>query len=327
MKLETISPLLDKVQTYALGVVLDRNLAIDLVGSVGSAEDMKPVIETTSALLTLARNSMPALKEQAHADRGPFRDANEWGVGIVATILDKAQAETSGQTIHVRSNAPIDLAQASKTISTFLQVATTQSSRAIATNNLKQIGLAFHNYLEVHHHFPPPVLYGGKSGKVPYSWRVAILPFLEQTQLHDAYNFDEPWDGPNNRKLIERMPSTYGRPAMKGPSPKYAAYFVFSGPDAMLGKGDKPFIADVTDGMHKTILAVEATREIPWTKPEDIPFDPAGPLPEIGGLTPDGFNALFGDGSVRFISKAVNPTVLKALITRSGGEVIDSDAF
>jgi beta-lactamase regulating signal transducer with metallopeptidase domain len=327
IKLETIAPLLDKVEAYALGVALDKDLAIDLVGSVGAAEDMKPVMETASALLTLGRNSMPALKEQAHSDRGPFRETNEWATGVVAAILDKARAEPSGQTIHVRSTCPLDLAQVSKTLNTFVQVATTQSSRVIAINNLKQIGLAFHNYAEVHHHFPPPVLYGGKSGKVPYSWRVAILPFLEQSQLHDAYNFDEPWDGPSNRKLIERMPSTYGHPAMKGSPPKYAAYFVFSGPDGILGKGDKPLLSDVTDGLSNTILAVEAKREIPWTKPEDIPFDPQGPLPEVGGLSLDGVNTLLGDGSVRFISKAVNPNVLKALITRAGGEVIASDSF
>ena len=95
----------------------------------------------------------------------------------------------------------------------------------------------------------------------------------------------------------------------------------------MLGKGDKPSVADITDGTSNTLLAVEARREVPWTKPEDIPFDPQVDLPQLGGFTPDGFNVVFCDGSVRYIRKTINPIVLKALITRAGGEVISSDSF
>ncbi len=95
----------------------------------------------------------------------------------------------------------------------------------------------------------------------------------------------------------------------------------------MLGKGDKPTFTDVTDGTSNTILAVEAKREVPWTKPEDIPFDPELPLPQIGGFSPDGTNVLIGDGSVRYIKKTIGPAVMKALITRDGGEVVSSDQY
>src|SRR5271165_6588653 len=74
-----------------------------------------------------------------------------------------------------------------------------------------------------------------------------------------------------------------------------------TGTQTMLGNGDKPSDRDVTDGTSNTILAVEAQRDVPLTKPEDIPFDPKLPLPQIGGFTPDGANVLFGDGSVRYI--------------------------
>ena len=87
-----------------------------------------------------------------------------------------------------------------------------------------------------------------------------------------------------------------------GRSKTQAASFVFTGKETLLGNGDKPsWFMDITDGPHKTILAVEARREVPWTKPEDIPFDPAFPVPQIGGFTPEGANVLFGDGSVRTI--------------------------
>ena len=82
---------------------------------------------------------------------------------------------------------------------------------------------------------------------------------------------------------------------------------------------------DILDGTSYTILAVEARRDIPWTKPEDLPFDPNAVLPELGGYNGNGFNAVFADGAVRFISKTVDTTVLKGLITRDGGEVIRLD--
>ena len=147
--------------------------------------------------------------------------------------------------------------------------------------------------------------------------------------MYNQYNFDEPWDGPNNRKLIDKMPATYGYPGPDGtPSSRTnTSYFVFTGPSTAVGAGDGPKIQKITDGTSNTILAVEAKRDIPWTKPEDIPFDPKVPLPDLGGFTPDGFNALFGDGSVSYIKKSIAPMTLKALITRDGGEVISSDTY
>ena len=114
------------------------------------------------------------------------------------------------------------------------------------------------------------------------------------------------------------MPAVYGYSDVSGARPGHTSYFVFTGPDTALGKGDKPSVADITDGTSNTLLAVEARREVPWTKPEDIPFDPQVELPQLGGFTPEGFNAA--------LLRRVGPVhpedgrsdVLKALITRAG---------
>jgi hypothetical protein len=324
---ETISPLLEKTQAYALGIDVDKELKADLVATVGSPDDLKEVTETLQALLTLGRNAVPSLQRNLRNQPGAAGEASEWALGLFAIVVEKARLETAGQTVHLRSGAPFEMAEASRILMSFVQNARVASRRFDSVENLKQIGLAFHNYAASNNHLPPPVLHGGKSGKVPYSWRVALLPYLECQELYNQYNFDEPWDGPNNRKLIDHMPKVYGYPAVDGTSKTHTSYFVFTGPETLLGKGEEPSFANITDGTSNTLLAVEANRQVPWTKPEDIPFDPQGALPELGGFTPDGVNALFGDGSVRYIKKSINPIVLKALITRAGGEVISSDSF
>jgi prepilin-type processing-associated H-X9-DG protein len=84
-------------------------------------------------------------------------------------------------------------------------------------------------------------------------------------------------------------------------------------------------MADITDGLSNTIMIVETDKEIPWTKPEDVAFDADKKLLRMGGLFDGGFNALFGDGSVRFIAKDTKEATLKAMITRDGAEVIGNE--
>ncbi len=67
--------------------------------------------------------------------------------------------------------------------------------RAQCTNNLKQIALAYHNVHSATNTFPPPAI-ADKDGKPLLSWRVAILPYVEQQELYNKFKLDEPWDSP-----------------------------------------------------------------------------------------------------------------------------------
>jgi len=201
-----------------------------------------------------------------------------------------------------------------------VQSAREAARRAQSMNNMKQIGLAFHNYHDVHKKFPGTTNLG-PDGKTVHSWRVAILPFLEQKALYEKYRLNEPWDSEHNKKLLDNMPQVFRSPNATNDS-NFPSYYGLTGSSSGLGDGNGEKIRSFTDGTSNSILVVGAKREIPWTKPEDIPFDPKKKLPEFGGYHPQGFLALLADGSVRFISKTIDEAVLKALLTRNGGEVV-----
>ncbi len=208
-----------------------------------------------------------------------------------------------------------------------MQSAREAARRAQCTNNLKQIGLAYHNYLDVNGAFPTDIK--DKNGKALLSWRVAILPYLEQQPLYNQFHLDEPWDSPHNLRVAKSMPSFYQCPSRSSPEPGTTSYFRFVGNGALFEKDKATRLQDITDGSSNTIMVAEGQEAVPWTRPDDLPFDPQQPGAQFGAGSPHpgGFNALFGDGSVRFISNSVNLNVLRALITRAGGEVIGGDQF
>ncbi len=198
--------------------------------------------------------------------------------------------------------------------------------KGVSENNLKQLALAMHNFHDTYNALPKPAIMS-KDGKPLLSWRVAILPFIEQNQLYQEFKLDEPWDSPANKKLLAKMPRIYEPVRGKTKVPHSTYYQVFVGPMTMFEVGKKALrLQDTLDGTSNTVMIVEAGEAVPWTKPEDLPFDPKGKtLPKLGGLFPDGFFAAMGDGSTRWISRNFDPATMRAVITRNGGEVIQPD--
>jgi prepilin-type processing-associated H-X9-DG protein len=165
------------------------------------------------------------------------------------------------------------------------------------------------------------------SCKPLLSWRVALLPHLGYEPLYEKFRFDEAWDSPHNKPLLAQMPEVYV-PVIAKDVPKHTTYYqVFTGPGALFDGDSGPTLRSIRDGAANTITVVESAKPVPWTKPEDVSIDWEKPLPTLGGLFNDGFHALFADGSVRFLRRTLNPSVLRAAITSNGGEFLGGDAF
>jgi prepilin-type processing-associated H-X9-DG protein len=210
-----------------------------------------------------------------------------------------------------------------------VQSAREAARRSQCRNNLKQIGLALHNYNDAYGTFPPAYI-PDASGKPMHSWRVLILPFIDQAQLYEEYDFSEPWDGPSNSRLLSRMPPVYACPSdpMVGTNTAYVGVF---GEHCIFRGGEPVGIRDITDGTSKTLMVGEAAQSsVPWMQPVDIDV---AVHPSIGD--PDGFSSyhpggvhfLFADGSVQFIAQSINPQTLKALFTRDGNEQIPPGSY
>lgn len=216
------------------------------------------------------------------------------------------------------------------------------AQRSQKMNQFKQIALAFHNFHDTQKFFPASAAICDKNGNPLLSWRVAILPFIDEQALFDQFHLDEPWDSEHNMKLLDKMPDLYadsGRPDHDGKTtfqlpvhpesmfpPTEKAMPLkkqFSGKELFLVVGTK--IRVNTDGTSNTILVVEvaAKNAVPWTKPADWEVDLADPVAELTQAGRDGFISGYCDGHVQFDEFSIDPDVLRAFLTRAGQELID----
>jgi beta-lactamase regulating signal transducer with metallopeptidase domain len=346
--LSAIAPLWNDSEYVVAGILIEGKTAhVRAIATCHDTELAERVAETAVAAKTLAQNLLRATQENER-DIPAFA---KFGLDTAEGLLKSVKVERSEKLVFAQTST--DLPKAGSAAATNLLEAVSQSRiaarRTVSANNMKQIMLAMHNWAEiarvpgtVENRFPAPVIMGkdGK-GRFPHSWRVAILPFIEQVDLYNQYNFDEPWDSEANKRVLEKMPAVYRNPA-DDPKSTTSAYYVLTGSKlleekAADGGGTSPpeggfptafsakngmLFSQITDGMSNTIAVVEAKTGIPWTKPEDIVIDPAKDLPKLGGITEGGFYAALCDGSVRFLKSNIDPKTLKLLIMPGDGQIL-----
>lgn len=198
--------------------------------------------------------------------------------------------------------------------------------RTQSANNLKMLALALHNYASANgNSLPGDVL--DKDGKQLLSWRVRLLPYLEEEKLYKKFKLDEPWNSKTNLPLVEEMPKVLMSPRVTVKNKGYTVYQTFSGPNAVFNAGKtKYMIANIPDGTSNTIFAIEATKAVPWTKPVDVPFDMKKDIPDFGKAFGGKPQAAMMDGSVRLLDlKKIKPETLKNAICPDDGNVLGAD--
>ncbi|MEX2173718.1 MAG: M56 family metallopeptidase [Pirellulaceae bacterium] len=323
----------DSEYLLAGAIVEGKTVHLRAIATCQDGKLAENVADTTQAALTMARNGLRSLRER-EADIPEFIGV---GMEMVEGLLKSVAVERTDKLVVAQTKTAFPeagSAVAGKAIEA-ISKARDAARRSNSANNMKQIALGLHNWADTYGgRFPPPVVMGRNGrGGVPHSWRVALLPFVEQAALYEAYNFDEPWDSETNKKVLAQMPPQFRHP-LDDPESTNAGYFVLRSemllaepPEegfatAFSGKNGMPF-SHIHDGMSNTLAVVEARRDIPWTKPEDILFDPdAKELPKLGGWFKGGYNVALCDGAVKFLDEQLDPKTLKLLIMPQDGQQV-----
>lgn len=308
--------------------------------------------KTSLALTVQARDA-----ESAAALRGMIMSASQLLVAMPEVRKRVPQADELARLFMPRlagdqlnltiSEQNGQIEQALQALATPLQAARTSAGRMQSMNNFKQVGLALHNYHDVHGRLPPQAI-RSKEGRALLSWRVAILPYLDAEELYKQFHLDEPWDSAHNKRLIEKMPAVFASPHLgderiRGGLTSYLAPLTQRppanpppGPYKAKGarasaKREMVFdrlggskLQDITDGTSNTVLVVEANPKAAteWTRPDDLVIDDSDMTKDLRGQPDEGFCTLFGDGSARFLKVSLESEILLRLFQMNDGQPV-----
>lgn len=201
--------------------------------------------------------------------------------------------------------------------------------------NLKAIGIALHTYHDDYQSLPPAYVCD-ENGKPMHSWRVLLLPYLEQQSLYKKYDFSEPWDGPSNILLAPEITAVYQCPEETHQGVSGVSYVAVVGKGTMWPGEKSITFQDVKDGRSNTIMVVEATNSgILGSEPRDLDYSKLALQinPPLGGgisslhgkswrTEANGVQVVFGDGAVHFLRTDLKPATLKLLLEINDGQPI-----
>ena len=275
--------------------------------------------QTAGALAQLANGGLDQLKATIKSAPTPPDPNAARQQELIFAMGQSAEINQNGSQIVFLVPVPEGFDKLPEMLKPAFEEAAQAAKNTRKKNDLKQIGLAFHNFHDTFNAFPA-------AGHAPMrkdglSWRVHLLPYLDQAPLYNKFKLDEPWDSETNKALIEQMPEIFKSDGVTEPG--QTSIHVFTGPGAPFAEDQAPRIVSFTDGTSNTILVVRAGPDTAaiWTKPGGLDLDPENPLKSVGQIG-DVFYALFADGSVRAISKTIDAKILRRLIQSADGEAL-----
>ncbi len=198
--------------------------------------------------------------------------------------------------------------------------------RSQCKNNLKQIGLALHNYADAYGALPPAYTVDA-DGKPLHSWRTLILPFVDQAPLYNQIDLSKPWNDPANEVAFKTRIPVYACPESDGLT-NCTNYLALVGTTACFHPTKPRRLAEIADGTSQTIMVIEVepARAVPWMTPTDVDEVLAQVLslaPKIKHAHSEGEHALLVDGSIRYLlTEKLARETRRALISINGGETV-----
>lgn len=194
-------------------------------------------------------------------------------------------------------------------------------------SNLKKLAAALNAYEAQHGSFPPAYI-KGPDGKPWHSWRVLILPQLGEQKLYEQYSFDEPWDGPNNRRLTAKMPDVFRCPVDVKRPEWNTSYVAVVGSETIWPGPEGCRLKQVKDGLSNTLLLAETVDSgIGWMQPVDLNvgeiFYRIGAPEGVCSNHPGGANVVAADGELHFLPATLPVSNVKTLLTRHGREEVE----
>lgn len=318
-----------KAKTATLTADFDKTAKVRFTLAFGDADAAKraaPVLEDGIKALAGHMSRKPdRFSEQ-------FDPAEQRMIEWMAGAMKGAKVTVDGANLIATADAPFTT-DLTKFVAVLPKQLLARRDERHALNNLKQLALAIHNYDSAYARCPSDAMTAADNKLLAWSWRVQILPFIEQANLYKQLDFTKPWDDPANLKTLEamEMPKTFEFPGRA--APKGHTYFrIFTIPKGTKGmdrpwlkEGERgPRLSDIADGTSNTFMIVEAEEAVPWYKLDVLAYDGKLPLPPLGDPNTGQFLAAFGDGTVRsFRPNVLGEETIRAMITIQGGEVFD----
>ena len=328
--LNSISPMVEEAAYVALAATIKTEMRLAMVVECQDDKGAKRVQESTSAGIVQLKMLLGTVQAMTERESKKESRAPE-GVGVAEVfamfalnVLTKAESQTEGNLLTLTSRLT-ESEFPGELLTRVSGAARKAAERQTSSLNMRQIGSSIYKYYDAYGALPqsaitmPSEKIKLEPRKYPYSWRVALLPWLEQQALYNKYKFDEPWDSPSNLEVLKQMPAVYRHPDAPADTTN-TSYVILVGESTMFPPGRLSRFADIKDGTSNTLMVVEAKTSIPWTKPEDLEYAADKPLPNLGGYSSAGYSVLLADGTTRFFSKTLDETILRKLITAQGGE-------